>query len=33
MYCDGEIVGVLDWDMTHIGTAEIDLAGFSPWTG
>lgn len=28
MYRDGEIVGVLDWDMTHIGSAEIDLAWF-----
>jgi len=28
MYRDGEIAAVLDWDMTHIGTAEIDLAWF-----
>jgi aminoglycoside phosphotransferase (APT) family kinase protein len=28
MYRDGEIVAVLDWDMTHIGTPEIDLAWF-----
>jgi len=28
MYRDGEIAAVLDWDMTHIGTPEIDLAWF-----
>ena len=28
MYRDGEIVGVLDWDMTNIGTPEIELAWF-----
>ena len=28
IYRDGEIAGVLDWDMTHIGTPEIDLAWF-----
>jgi len=26
MYCDGEVVAALDWDMTHIGAAEDDLA-------
>lgn len=28
MYRDGEIVAVLDWDMTHIGFAETDLTWF-----
>ena len=26
MYYDGEVVAALDWDMTHIGAAEDDLA-------
>jgi aminoglycoside phosphotransferase (APT) family kinase protein len=28
MYRDGEIMAVLDWDMSHIGVAETDLAWF-----
>ena len=28
IYRDGDIVAVLDWDMTHIGIAETDLAWF-----
>ena len=28
MYRDGEIASVLDWDMTHIGVPETDLAWF-----
>jgi len=28
IYHDGEIVAVIDWDMTHIGVAETDLAYF-----
>lgn len=28
MYRDGEIVAVIDWDMTHIGIAETDIAWF-----
>jgi aminoglycoside phosphotransferase (APT) family kinase protein len=28
MYRDGKIAAVLDWDMTHLGVAETDLAWF-----
>ena len=28
MYRDGEIVAVIDWDMSHIGVAETDIAWF-----
>jgi aminoglycoside phosphotransferase (APT) family kinase protein len=28
IYRDGEIAAVIDWDMTHIGIAESDLAWF-----
>jgi aminoglycoside phosphotransferase (APT) family kinase protein len=28
MYRDGEIAAVIDWDMTHTGAAETDMAWF-----